>query len=386
MPSPQTVLQVVADAGLSVWDAEPFLKKVTDIVPGIIYIFNQKTQSNEYTNRSIGQAMGYTEQEIRDMGAALIPTICHPEDLSLLVDHFDHVKRLKDGEVIKVDYRVRHKSGSWVWLMSHDTVFSRDMDGSVLRHIGVANDITLIKDTERLAQAEQRKAQTINDELSAFAYSLSHDMKGPTNTLMLLLTELTDSHHDTLVPDAAELIALARETVQKMGQLIDDVTDYTGVINQEVVMETVATECVVNDILRRLASRIRQAGATVTIQGLRPVKADASQLHLYLHHMLDNALHFRDPARAPVITVSGSVDEDLQTLALTVQDNGLGIEEDQQDKVFTIFKRLHTNVDKTGTGMGLAICRRIAANHGSEIALASRPGAGAAFTIGLPLA
>ncbi len=146
------------------WEGSPLLTKVLGIVPGIIYVFNQKTQSNEYSNRSIGDLLGFSAAEIREMGEALMPTLCHPDDLPVIGAHFAALQTLQDGQVETVEYRMRNKQGHWVWLLSYDTIFSRDTDGSVLCHIGVATDITSQKTAEKLAFDSQRQAEELGAE------------------------------------------------------------------------------------------------------------------------------------------------------------------------------------------------------------------------------
>ena len=172
-----SVLSEVAFSGLAAWEAKPFLEKVTGIVPGIIYVFNQQTQSNEYTNRSLGAALGYSSDEIQVLGAEFMPRLCHPEDLPKMFAYFEGLRQMKDGEVSQLEYRIKHKKGGWVWLLSHDTIFERDEAGAVLRHIGVAADITAQKEAEERALAEKRAADAANEELRSFAYSVCHDLK-----------------------------------------------------------------------------------------------------------------------------------------------------------------------------------------------------------------
>ena len=380
------ILKDVAVAGLSHWDAAPFLKKVTDIVPSIIYIFNQTTQSNEYSNRSLGESLGYSAEEVREMGAMLMPTLCHPDDLERVGKHFAALREARDGEVLQVEYRVQHKNGDWVWLLSHDTVFDRDPTGRVVRHIGVASDITAQKTAEERARAEHLKSQTINDELRTFSYAMSHDMKAPSNTLNLLLTELLETHRDTLDPDAIELTELALGTVAHMGNLVDDVLNYTRVINQDFKLTTVPLNALLGHVEQELGGVIRHQGGILDIGELPSVAADATQLRIYFHALIENAMKFHKPETFPRVSVTAALTDDLKGYDITVCDDGIGIEASKHEQVFKVFKRLNTAPGHSGTGLGLAICRRIAANHGSTINLVSAPAQGAAFTIRLPKA
>lgn len=320
------------------------------------------------------------------MGANLMPMLCHPEDLPQVAAHFGVLGTLSDGEVVRVEYRMKHKMGNWIWLQSYDTVFERDSDGSVWRHLGVASDVTPQKHAEEQALAEKLKAETTNDELLAFSYAMSHDMKAPTNTLNLILTELLETHGKTLDADAIMLIEMARTTVNHMGGLSDEVLGYTNVVNQVLAPENVALNSVVQDVVAELDAPIRQSEGVIECDPLPIICADPMQMRILLQNLIDNALKFRVPGTPPRVRISATPSKTDGSVALTVVDNGIGIEPKKHEKIFTIFKRLNPEDDYAGTGLGLAICRRIAANHGGKITLVSRPGAGSAFTIGLPQA
>lgn len=376
-------LGTVSDTGLVNWDATPFLKKVTDIAPGIIYIFNQETQSNEYSNRSLGVTLGFSEEEVIEMGQNMIPMLCHPDDLQRVIAHFGKIGTLKDGEVARVDYRMRHKNGDWAWLVSHDTVFDRSADGKVLRHVGVATDITAQKEAEERAIAEKLKATTTNDELRAFSYSMSHDMKAPSNTLHLLLTELLETHRDSLDPDAIELLDMSLLTVNRMGGLVDDVLNYTRVIDRDLTVEAVPLGPLIRDCLADLHALVQEADAEIEVSDLPVIQADRMQMRILFQNLIENALKFREPGKPARIKIFADTSLEWETRCITVADSGIGIDPTKHEKIFQIFKRLNAAFEFTGSGLGLAICRRIAANHGSTITVESKKGKGSAFTVEL---
>ncbi|MFK7836160.1 MAG: ATP-binding protein [Sulfitobacter sp.] len=383
MASPSLLLQAVADAGLSHWDAAPFLQKVTEIVPSVIYIFNQDTQSNEYSNRSIGQSLGYSSAELLDMGAALMPMLCHPDDLPRVAAHFERIGKLKDGEVAQIEYRMRHKTGNWTWFLSNDTVFDRDLSGQVLRHIGVASDITAQKNAESRALEEKIKAKITNEELRAFSYAMSHDMKAPSNTLSMLLNELVETQQDQLSADAGELIDMAQATVKRLGTLVEDVMQYTSVITDEFSPKAVDLNTLAYSVLQDLALPIKEKAAHVEISDLPVVAGNQEELHILLKHLVQNAIIYHKPGETPKVRVTASPTNDGKWCNITVQDDGIGIDKSKHEQIFTIFKRLHGTVETSGSGLGLAICRRVAVNHKSKIELASSEGNGAAFTVRL---
>ncbi|WP_109830104.1 PAS domain-containing protein [Reichenbachiella versicolor] len=128
--------------------AKYFQDKVTNLIPSIIYVFNQQTMSNEYTNLEIGTALGYSKEEIQYYGVEFIAMVCHPKDLYRIGVHFDKMNSMQDGESLKLEYRMRHKDGGYRWFLSIDTVFDRDNEGKVLRNLGIATDVTEIKEAE----------------------------------------------------------------------------------------------------------------------------------------------------------------------------------------------------------------------------------------------
>ena len=134
-------------------DSLAFLAQVVALVPGIIYVFNHDTMSNEYANRSIAEMLGYSPQEIIDMGDNLLPTIIHDDDFDLIAGHVADLQDLADHEQAVWEYRAIARDGHQVWLRSIETVFTRAADGGVLRHIGIAFDITAEKNAEAQLRA-----------------------------------------------------------------------------------------------------------------------------------------------------------------------------------------------------------------------------------------
>lgn len=380
MASERVLLEEVANAGLAAWDAKPFLEKVTDVVPSIIYVYNQDTQSNEYSNRSLGASLGFSAAEILEMGADMMPRLCHPDDLTKVFTHFGRIADLADGEVIQVEYRLKAKNGAWVWLLSHDTVFDRSPDGSVLRHIGVANNITPQKLAEETALLASRAAELANDELRAFAYSVSHDMKSPSNTLKLLLSELQDDHGDGLESDAQDLLHQAQETVDRMQTLIEDVLNHTRLTGQTVEMTPVSLDDVLKDSVQDLRAATRAKGATIEVGPLPWVSGSEVQLRNLFQNLLSNAIKFHVDG-APHVRVYDSSRPGEKHHEVSVEDNGIGIPPGREEHIFGMFKRLHLDSEYPGTGLGLSTCQRIAANHGGTIIALSNGLKGSVFKV-----
>lgn len=131
-----------------------FLSQMAELVPGIIYVFNHQSMSNEYANRSIAEVLGYSPEEVKAMGEELLPTIVHPDDFERIAGHVAELQDLDDNEQAVWEYRAIARDGHEIWLRSIETVFTRAADGGVLRHIGIAFDIT----AEKTAELELLKA------------------------------------------------------------------------------------------------------------------------------------------------------------------------------------------------------------------------------------
>ena len=199
-----------------------FLSQMIALVPGIIYVFNHQTMSNEYSNRSIAEMLGYGPEEVKAMGENLLPTIVHPDDFDRLAEHVGSLQHLTAGEQAMWEYRAIHRDGREVWLRSIETVFTRSADGSVLRHIGIAFDITAEKtadlslrklnaELEERVRARTQELEALNDELEArvvartnalrsaskeleqLSYVAAHDLKVPVNNMMSLTHMLEDA-------------------------------------------------------------------------------------------------------------------------------------------------------------------------------------------------
>ena len=365
------------------WAQTPFLEKLASTSPSLIYIFNQESQSNEYANRSVGDSLGYTVQEIQDMGDALFVNLCHPEDLPLIPVHLETIRQMNDGEVAQLEYRMKHKDGHWVWLLGYDTIFERNESGQVVRHLGTAIDISRQKFAQEQAEAEKRAADAANAELRSFAYSMSHDMKGPSNTLHFLLRELQEDHGDSFNTDARELMDMSLNTVARMQTLLEDVVNYTQVVGQSVEFSDVDLNVILSDILGDLHAEISQNGVQVSVDHLPIVRGSHTLLRMLFQNLIGNALKYHPEDSKPVISVSCTLEAHDNIAFIHVKDEGIGIAPEHQSRIFGMFKRLHVNEDYPGSGLGLAICKRVALSHGGDIKVTSALNQGATFTIRL---
>lgn len=240
----------------------------------------------------------------------------------------------------------------------------------------VATDITERKEAELALAAQREELARSNRELEQFAYVASHDLQEPLRAISGFARLLERRYAGRLDESADDYIQFITDGADRLGQMIRDLLTFSRVNTRGQAFEAVDTEALLTGVLRDLAPAVAEAGATVTRESLPPVVADAGQLRQVFQNLIANAVRFRGEAPAR-IHVSG--EELPEAWRFTVSDNGIGLDPAHAERIFVIFQRLEARDKYPGTGIGLAICKRVVERHGGEIGVDSRPGEGARF-------
>lgn len=232
---------------------------------------------------------------------------------------------------------------------------------------------------ERLRAREELRRS--NEDLERFAYVASHDLQEPLRTVTSFLHLLQDRFGNRLDETGGEFVSLALHGAQRMKRLIDDLLAVSRVDSHGAPMTEVDLAVAVRRAVGGLAAAAEDAGAKVEVGPMPRVRGDEGQLEQLFANLIGNAIKFRgaDPPRVVVTSMRATSE-----WVVSVEDNGIGIHPDFSDRIFVIFQRLHTPQEYDGTGMGLALCRRIVDRHGGRIWVESSPGAGATFRFTLP--
>ncbi|CAN5860379.1 N/A [soil metagenome] len=237
-------------------------------------------------------------------------------------------------------------------------------------------------------QLEQRVAdrteelQRSNQELEQFAYVASHDLQEPLRMVSSYMQLIERRYKGKLDADADQFIDFAVDGAKRMQALIQALLAYSRVGSRGKPLEPTSSAKVFEEVMANLQIAIEEAGATVTHDELPTVMADATQLSQLLQNLASNALKFRG-AEAPRIHIG--VKKEKRNWIFSAHDNGIGIEQQFFDRIFVIFQRLHTRGEYPGTGIGLAVCRKIVERHGGRIWLESEPGKGTTFYFTIPV-
>ena len=221
-----------------------------------------------------------------------------------------------------------------------------------------------------------------NDELAQFAYIASHDLQEPLRTVSLYTQALAERYHDSLQGDGKTFIQFIVDNATRMEQMIRDLLEYSSVdADSRRVLEPTSCDTALDFALENLDATIAASGAEIRREPLPSVNGEITQLVRLFQNLIGNSIKYRHPDRPVLISVSARQVGNEWVFA--VADNGTGIEPQYAERVFGIFKRLHGR-DNPGTGMGLAICRKIVAFHGGRIWVESSEGDGATFLFTIP--
>jgi len=294
----------------------------------------------------------------------------------------DHWRsRLEVAEVVEnLDALVRRVDGGTAWVRLSAWMVEDPSSGVRCMHGTVEETGSYHAAQHELARRSRLLAQS-NADLEQFAYVVSHDLQQPLAVVSRSLDLLSDADRERLSDDGRRLVELARRGAGSLQSRIDAVLGYSRIDTRGGAFVPVDCNRVLEQVTAQLQVEVDAAGAEVTWDELPVVEADEGQLQQLFQNLLANSLKFRsaEPARIHVSAVA-----DGEEWVLEVRDNGIGVPPEATERIFGMFQRLHTETEVPGTGIGLAICRRIAARHGGRIWVESRPGEGATFKVALP--
>jgi PAS domain S-box-containing protein len=287
--------------------------------------------------------------------------------------------RLVEGAYEATDFFPKMgKEGIWLYFTAAPI---RDADRNIIGAVETLEDITeRRKAEERLARKAEELARS-NTELEQFAYIASHDLQEPLRMIGSYLQLIERRYKGRLDPDADEFIAYAVDGAQRLQAMINGLMEFSRVQSRGMPFKPIDAEKILGDALVNIKMAVDESRAVITHDPMPTVTVDADQILRVFQNLITNAIKFRGK-EPPRIHISAAKKDDAWIFS--VKDNGIGIDEEYRDRLFILFRRLHGK-EYPGTGIGLAVCKRIVERHGGKIWVDSKTGAGSTFYFTIPV-
>ena len=261
-------------------------------------------------------------------------------------------------------------------------------NGLMIGAVLIFKDITERKRVEETIAQKADELTRSNAELEQFAFVASHDLQEPLRKIQAFGDRLTLKIGSAIPQEAKDYLQRMQNAAARMSTLINDLLTFSRVFRRTDPFVSVDLAAVARGVLSDLEVRIEKSGAVVDVGELPTLDADPMQMHQILLNLVSNALKFQPPGGKPMVIIRSrkfSTGSGEPHCEISIQDNGIGFDEKYMDKIFAVFQRLHGRNEYEGTGVGLAVCRRITDRHHGTITARSQPGIGSIFTITLPL-
>ncbi|MDZ8183591.1 MAG: PAS domain S-box protein [Nostoc sp. ChiSLP02] len=415
--------------------SQHFIQRITDSSPNILYIFDLEEQRNIYANQEIGKLLGYSNEEIQQMGTQILPTITHPDDWEKVVTHLQNFTKAKDGDIYEFEFRVRKPNGEWCWLYTRETVFSRSIDGKIKQILGVSTDITERKQAEMqlqqqaqnlentLRELQRTQSQLIQSEkmssLGNMVAGVAHEINNPVNFIhanlipaseytqdLLRLVELYQQYFpyppeeiqaeitaidlDFLKEDFVKLFQSMTSGTQRIREIVLSLRNFSRL--DEAEFKDVDIHEGIDSTLMILHNRLKAKPnhpeiCVIKEYGKLPaVECYPGQLNQVFMNILNNAIDALEDLsleKQGQIRIYTEVDRSKWVI-IKISDNGVGIPQEILPKLFDPF--FTTKDVGKGTGLGLSISYQIIVDkHQGNLSCSSTSGQGAEFVIQIPI-
>ncbi len=346
----------------------------------------QATAQIDWTTDSAGQLRtdmprwrAFTGQSFEQVEGANWLDAVHPDDRMRVAAVWQ--RAVAERSFYEVEYRIRRHDGVYrdFWVRGIPVLTA---DGRIREWVGACTDITERKRAEQAIHRYAEELRRSNQELEHFAYVASHDLQEPLRTVSSFSQLLARRYKGKLDNEADEFITFIVEGAMRMQTLINDLLAFSRIGTRGEPFAPLDCEGILQAAKENLDAAIAESRAVVTHDRLPTLSADPTQLTQLFQNLLANAIRFRRPEEPPRIHVSAARQDGAWRVS--VRDNGIGIDPQYFDRIFIIFQRLHGRDEYPGTGIGLALCKKIVERHGGSISVESEPGKGSTFHFTIP--
>ncbi|MBI2996757.1 MAG: PAS domain S-box protein [Candidatus Melainabacteria bacterium] len=349
-------------------EAQPISMIMTDITGKITFI-NKRTET----------LFGYTQDELIDQNIEmLVPKRFRKTHSEYTVSFFKEPQARPMGagrDLVGI-----HKDGREILIEIGLTPIKTEEGQFVLASI---IDITERKHLEELLKQKTIELERSNKELEHFAFVASHDLQEPLRQIISFSDLLNKKYHNVIDEKADTYLHYMHDSALRMRMLIKDILELSRVTTKALPFKPVNLETVVHQVINDLEVKIKEKHGKVEISNLPTINAEENQMRQLFQNLISNSLKFSKKNISPHIIIE-SKNISNGKIEIKVQDNGIGFDKKDTERIFQLFQRLHTNEEYEGTGVGLAICKKIMEYHNGKITACSQVGKGTTFILSFP--
>lgn len=332
------------------------------------------------------------DENFTEITRAFARKFVHPADAERLTN--ETTKAMQENSVLNTEFRIYTACNNLKVIHSIAHCVYNEK-GELIKFVGTLRDVTESRKIEESLKNKVDELNNSNKGLEEFAYVASHDMQEPLRKITTFSSRLLEKYGEQLEEEGKMYLTRMVASAENMRTLINDLLDFSRISNTSQPFETVDLNGILKNVQNDLELKIEETETTIVAEHLPSIKAIRSQMQQLFNNIISNAIKFHQPDTAPIIKLSVSQlapEEQVQRMLaegsyckIEIADNGIGFEQEFAQRIFQVFQRLHGKSEYPGTGIGLAICKKIVEHHKGTLYAEGRPGEGATFTIILPL-
>lgn len=363
--------------------SEDRLRQISDFMPQIVWSTDAHG-NHDFFNKRWYEFSGLTFEESKGEQWG---RIVHPDD-SERVKGIWH-RSLQTGELYEAEYRVRRRDGEYRWILARAMPL-RQPNGAIERWFGTSTDIhdqkTMAQNLEMLVNERTKELKRSNEDLQQFAHVSSHDLKEPVRKIQVFANIISDRFQQHLPQQVNANIERIKKSAERIAAMIEGVLLYSSLEGPATMFEDIDLANTVSEVVAELELVIAEKNAKVNYDDLPVIRGVPMMIYQLFYNLINNAIKFSHPERQPIITIASrlTTSSGRSFHEITVEDNGIGFNDVYAEAIFTTFTRLHSKDTYEGTGLGLALCKKIVERHGGSISATGIDNEGAKFTILLP--